>query len=811
MAHTAAQGTRSKPLWRRILNWVGLLIGVLIGLVLVLAAYIAFQVWRSTPEWEGERALSGLEAPVTIERDVHGIPHIKAGTWNDAYFALGWLHAQDRLWQMEINRRLGQGRMAEVAGSLALEVDVNFRALRLEAQAKSSYAALSETARGRVDAYTKGVNAFLETSDTPLPPEFQLLFHKPEAWEPHHSLLMLKMVGILLSSNAYDEALRMQLAEVFDSEQIRAIMEGSTDAHPTALPEDQRAEGPSVRPSADKLRRADLLPEPPEGASNNWVLSGSRTKSGKPILANDPHLGLTSPSVWYLVNMVVGDERAVGGTMAGVPTVLIGHNDHVAVGLTTTRADTQDLFLEKLVDGPSPRYAVPDGALSFKTYEEEFRVRFGSTERRTIRWSRHGPVLPILQDAAPEGHVYALAWTLLEFEDRTLDAAYGMMDARTVESMLAALADYVGPVQSMVLADDQGSIGFITPGRIPIRKDGCTTAGLVPAEGWTGACDWVGTIPHTELPQALNPPRGYAFSANARIVDDSYPYLIAGDWEHTWRDNRLESLLAGDGVHSAETSKRWQADVFNPMAEAFLPVMLQRVPRTDDTTPFLDALAEWDYEMRADAAEPLLFTAWYRQFVRLVIADEAGEKFADRLWAPRTTLMMKALKGEDGAEAWCDDTATPETETCALQLGKAFELALGDLSSRFGPKPSGWAWGRAHTALHRHRELGGIPVVGGLFNRADPTPGGDFTLNRGRIRYASEQPFANIHASGLRFIIDFAKPDEALFMMSTGPSGHPLSDYYDSLNGKWAEVEYITLPRSGPAQPIATTVLAPKE
>ena len=745
---------------------------------------------QSLPQTEGELRLAGITSPVEILRDRHGIPHIYAASLDDAHFALGFVHAQDRLWQMEMNRRIGSGRLAELLGAPALEADRFMRTLGLRRVAEANLERYNAETRRLLDAYTAGVNAFLEARPV-LPPEFWLLAVKPEPWTPVDSIVWTKVMAWDLGGNWRSEMLRMRLARTLPLERIHEFLPPYPgDAYPRIPDLKALYSGLEKSPPASPVfSQSEFL-----GGSNSWAVAGSRSTSGKPLLASDPHLALTAPAVWYFAHLHAPGLDAIGGTLPGVPAILVGRNDRIAWGLTNTGADVQDLYLERL-DQP------------FELREETIKVKGAPDERLTVRRSRHGPIIsdvstPVLE-ATPRGYALALAWTALAEDDLTMQAAFRLIRARDWNEFLGAAAMLDAPPQSASYADVDGNIGFIAAGRVPVRKRTNDLYGLAPAPGWDERYDWTGYIPFDELPRAFNPASGTVVLANHKIVPPKYQHHITYDWQAPYRARRIEELLSARKRHDLSTFRQMQADVVSIAVGELLPRFVGARPDHEVTKK----LAAWDASMAADRSEPLIMTAWWREFARALYADELGGDFRAH-WSARPVFLANVLAGQSH---WCDDVRTPQREGCERLLSDSLENALQDLKKRYGDD---WKWGEAHVARHRHRPLTGQRWLAPIFDIRVPSAGDGYTVNAGAMDFHSDaEPFANRHAPSLRAITDLADPQASVFIHSGGQSGNPLSPHYRDLSAAWARGEYVpmvTERRRIEADGVQRLVLAPR-
>jgi len=782
------------------MKWLArLLLGlVALGMLGMGAGFLYLR--QSLPQVEGQVTIAGLTAPVEVQRDRYGIPHIFARSLEDAVFALGYVHAQDRLWQMEMNRRIAAGRMAEILGPGALETDRFLRTLGVRRAAEANLARVDAQTRKLLDAYAAGVNAFL-AGDPVLPLEFWLTGARPEPWTPADSAGWIKMMAWDLGGNWRSELLRMRLAKTLPLERIHQFVSPYPGEAPPKIADLKSLYAPLEREGVQLAGIAeDLLAlapgDAPDGlGSNNWVVSGANTASGKPLLANDPHLGLTAPPVWYFAHLSAPGINVIGATLPGVPAIVLGRNDRIAWGFTNTGPDVQDLFIEKL-DSAS-NYLTPEGPRAFTRIEETIKVRGAPDERLQIRVSRHGPVISDVSRAAqgetPRGYVLAFSWTALAEDDRTLAAAHKIARAGNWQEFLAATRDFHTPQQNMVFADIDGNIGFIAAGRVPQRKPENDLKGLAPAPGWDARYDWAGWIPFEELPQSYNPASGRLWTANEKITPPGYAHQVSTEWQPPYRANRIAQMLEAAPKHSVATFARMQGDVLSAAMREALPRLLETRAKSPQAEQALDSLRKWDGTMSAERAEPVIAWAWWREFTRALYSDELGEAFRTQ-WSPRAVFVANVLARSGDHERWCDNVRTPALESCDELLAGSLEAALADLRKRYGEDASRWRWGDAHYARHEHRPFGRQPILARWFDIVVPTPGDTYTVNVGRQDFFDEErPFANRHAASLRAIYDLAEPQKSLFIHSGGQSGNVLSPHYRAFAEAWSKGEYVPM------------------
>jgi penicillin amidase len=798
-----------------ILRWLLRIFGAAAAALALGAGLAWYLVSRSLPQYSGTLTLAGLGGEVRITRDANAVPHIRATTDRDAFFALGLVHAQDRLWQMELNRRAAQGTLSAIFGERTLGLDRLVKTLDLYGLASRSVEHQTAETQAALEAYAEGVNAWIRhVNDEALgrgAPEFFLFGGALAPWTPADSAAILKLMALRLSNAALNEIRRARFLLALSAEQVADILADDPNRTVTAPP---RYSG--LFPGARFGTAPAAAPDPwmeafgpapaPElaGASNAWAVDGSRASGGKPLLAADPHLWLSAPGVWYLADVQGPGLAVMGGTLPGVPVVLIGRNRDLAWGLATTNADDQDIFIEKLDPEDPGRYRTPEGWAAFAERPIRIEVAGGQAVTDVVRATRHGPVLAPDQfgvgAVTPEGHVAALAWTAFTPEDRTLSAAMAVMRADGVTAAVAASEMALAPAQNLVLADRSG-VAMVMAGRVPQRNADSRTRGRVPAPGWAAENDWLGLRPAILNPRVIRPAEGAVANANNRITDAPYPNHVSFDWEYPYRIRRLSKELSGRAFHSREGFVALQNDAVSEMARAVLPLIARELwwgeaPEDDERRRLaLDMLKRWNGAMDRHSPEPLIFYEWMRMLTRRLAADELGP-LLPAVEGPRPLFVERVFRDVDGAARWCDVDKTPEAESCAEMASLALDDALASLVRGHGANLQGWRWGAAHVAVHRHTPMGHIALLAPFFNIENETSGGNYTLLRGQTPGDGPQPFRNVHAAGMRMVVDFADPDGSVMIASTGQSGHPFSRWYDHFAGLWARGDTIPMSMS---------------
>lgn len=751
--------------------------------------------------------LAGTHGPVVITRDRVGVPSIRARSEEDAQFGLGYVHAEDRLWQMEWQRRLASGRSAELIGVAGLQTDTLFRTVGLRRAAEASWSALTPEEQRPLLAYVAGINAFLASREsTALPPEFAIFDLRPEPWTPVDVLAFAKLFLWSNGSTWDKELLRARLATTVGPTRAAQLTPAYTADGPTIIPDrgtqprmgalantppELPAPSPELDAQLDALlalhgQVAEATGVGADGrGSNAWVLSGSRTTTGRPLLASDPHLSAQTPAFWYLARLAYDGHRVVGATVPGLPGVQIGRNDHISWGVSTINVDGQDLYLEQV---NSQNAALFQGVWEpLQVVTETIKVRGGADVVLSVRSSRHGPLISDVVN--PAGPPLAVRWTGHDREDNVVLVALAINRARDWRAFSEAFRDYRAANQNYVYADRAGNIGYIAAGTIPIRTEG---DGSLPAPGWTGTHEWTGYVPWEELPRRSNPPEGYIVTANNQVARASYPYLIGTSYAVPYRAQRIVEQIEARRRHSVADTAALQGDVLAVHARTLMPLLLRTTPADDRGREALALLRAWDQRATGDSAATAVFEAWYVQIARRLFADELGP-----LWPAYSRNLYFVGMATEAAlleeQPWCDDIATPQPETCQDTLALALADGLSEMAAAQGSDViATWRWDRVHRAQFLHQPLGNDPEHGSRFNRSVPTGGDRFTVNvAGSFRRWED--YDQLHAAQYRQIVDLRRPDASRWIVAPGQGGDPDDPHFDDLLDRWRQLDYLPM------------------
>lgn len=782
---------------RRFVKWwmmrkVLLITILIVGLICIIGSISGWVYLRSSlPQTQGTVVISGLNDQIEIMRDAAGVPHIYASTDQNAFFALGYVHAQDRLWQMELLRHVGAGRLSEIFGDPTVDTDKFLRTLGLYRSAKATWTNLNVEVQADLEAYTKGINAWIHEGHT-LPPEFLLLGTEIEQWSVYDSVVVAKIMALDLSGSWDQELLHMRLMQAVGAERAAQLL----PAYPKNSVSVLAADFVPVSTLDKLLRRHAQLQHQfqiggPYVGSNSWVIAGSHTRSGLPILANDPHLGSQIPSTWYLVELESKTLHIIGASLPGLPYVVIGHNEHVAWGVTNLTADVQDLYIERINSNNFNQYEVEGQWVDMDIVEESIIIK---GKEKPLQWAarstRHGPLISDVVD----GMVIPLAlrWTALDSDDKSIDAFRGINFATNWDSFKSALQNYVAPSMNFLYADVMGNIGYLAAGRIPIRSQDDT--GMMPFPVESSQHEWKGWIPFAELPQGFNPQNGFIVTANNRVTSDDYPYIISNDWAPPYRAERITRLIQqmiGDGHRiSIDDMIMIQADQQSGQAQELLPLLLKVEPRNERESEALLYLKNWDGNLGIDSTAAAIYEAWLVHLQQAIVEDDLqGDLYSRFVDQDHAIFLANTMAQIDSP--WCDNVLTTPVESCTDAAQEGLDRALDDLEEHMGGNIARWQWGRIHHTYYPHHAFNEVFVLNRIFGRQIANGGDSQTVNVASVDLS--QPYRQVAVPSYRQIVDMSNLNNSLYIITTGQSGNILSKHYDDLINRHQNVQYLKM------------------
>lgn len=745
-----------------------IIIFAIIIIIIVTALWITYRLRSSLPKTKGEISILGLSNEVEIIRDKLGIPHIVAENEEDLFFACGYVHTQDRLWQMELSRRIGAGTLSEIFGEKTLETDTHMRALGLRQAAEKDFKSLTPKMKKLLASYCAGVNYYLKKKKN-LPPEFLILRYKPQPWKILDCFLIKQNMALTLSYTIKSKLLRMELFKRFGKDKAQEIIHSSPV-------------GDVVIPSFD-FEMKPLFPRGNYSGSNNWVADGTLTQTGKPLLANDPHLKINSlPSIWYGIHMRCPEINVIGVSLPGVPGVIIGHNDYIAWGITNSYVDIQDLYLEKL-DPEQKKYFFNGDWKDLKIYKEEIVVKGEKNPKKIdVKWTHRGPILTpwIIQSERP----ISMRWAIYE-GGQAAEAFYLIDKAKNWYDFVNGVSLFDSPSQNFVYADIDGNIGYYLNGKIPIRNN---HKGLLPVPGETDEYDWKGFLKEEEKPFSFNSLEHLVVTANNKIVSDDYPYFLGDEYIAPFRAQRIKELLAKRKNHSIDSFKEIQLDIHSLRARLLLPFIKELENLSATAQKAQDILKNWDGNM-SDDKEAVLFHIFIQMLEENTFKDELGDSFpqfqeaTDNKWAG----IYKIINNPQSS--WFDNIHTPETELRKDIINMSLSQAYERLEEKFG-SPKKWEWSKMH-AIHFQHPLGQVWFLKFLNRGPYPIKGTKDTVNASFFLF--DNPFRTEYGVSYRQIIDLDDMKNSVFVLPTGQSGHFLSRHYDDQIKTWLEGRYYPM------------------
>jgi len=770
--------------------WITVIVVVCILAAISGGGYLWLQ-WRLSkelPQINGEIALNGIRENIEIIRDEWGVPHIYAQNEKDLYFAFGYAMAQDRLWQMDFHRRLGKGALSEILGKKFIAVDRYFRTIA----AAGADTSVSEKIAPLLDAFSEGINAFMDSHKGRLPIEFTILGFRPSPWTPEDYIAVLKVVNWALSSGWRVDMTARRMLEKVGEERLKEAFPGWPGDAPIVIKNEKLLKAGIDRTQEVLALLDGIFPLGGSGASNNWVVSGDKSLSCKPILANDPHVSLTNPSFWWEVHLSCPTIDVTGFAVTGVPGIPVGHTGSTAWGVTNVMTDDVDFYVEKINSKNAGQYLFNGKWEDMKVIKETIAVKGEAPVVEEIFLTRHGPVIE-----RPDAETAISARWAFSERPQPADPGYLLIKAKTVQEIGMALSRWELPGQNFVFADAGGGIGYWCCSPVVIRAKG---EGLLPVPGWTDEYEWKGYVPHEEKPHVINPVNGVIFTANNRLAGEDYPYQITTYWEPADRSLRIKELLGAKEKFAPSDFMAIQMDVLSVLARRINPLMTEAVKDAfpDQKASELKAiLSSWDCRMEKESVAASIFEVFFIHLLDAVFKDELG----DELYAAYLkTVSFPARAIEAMAEAdkclFCDDISTPVKETFRDAAAKALKNAVTEIEGKLGSDMKKWYWGSLHALTFEH-PLGKKRPLDLIFNLGPfPVEGSPLTINKKQYQY--NNPYSCNHGVSMRMIVDLALPDGAYHVLPTGESGHIKSPHHTDQIPLYLEGKYRTAPFARP-------------
>ncbi|WP_205136297.1 penicillin acylase family protein [Virgibacillus halotolerans] len=755
-----------------------MIVGIIV--VLLLAAYFIVSGYtkKSLAQLEGTIELPMLEHEVVVMTDEDGVPHIQAENDHDLYMAQGYVQAQDRMFQMELSRRQASGTLSEVVGDSAIDNDKYFRTLGLRRAAEKSYDLYTDEGKQVLDWFAEGINTYIaEAKETGrLPVEFKLVGSEPEPWTPIDSLTIGKYMAFDLGGHWEQQAFNYYLLNAFDEEKAYELFPSYPKNKPEIIGEDE----------IDVASSFEHAVVPPSfNGSNNWVVSGEKTASGMPLLADDPHLGLATPSIWYQMHLKTDDVNVSGVIFAGVPGIILGQNEQIAWGVTNTGPDVQQLYMEKQNPEKPGEFLFEDEWETATVIDEPIKVKDGKTEDYQVKETRHGPIVSEFAEDSGKDTVFSLRWTALD-PTTELESILEINRATNWKEFEKGLEKFLAPAQNFVFASKDGTIAYKANGNIPIYEDGDDA--LLPLPGWEKKHEWTDYIPFDELPRVVNPEKGFIASANNKVVGETYPYHISNMWAQPYRYERIAEVLEKSDELTAIDMKNLQMDTVNLQAREFVPLFATHLKNAELNEVEKEALAllgKWDFDDDVEAAEPLIFHRWMDEIETNLYADDIPDNVMHLFGGQAQTtdmLLRKAAQGDDSI--WMEENGGLEKV-----LHTSLSKTLADLTDEYGKDLSAWNWGGYHKVQFHHPLSAVSPVLAFFFNHEKPVPVGGSSVTPMAASYNNETGEVN-HGASWRFVADMNDSETGFHIVGPGQSGHFRSEWYHDQMKDWVDGTY---------------------
>lgn len=795
-------------------TWKKVLFGIT-GSVVVIIIFIAvlsyIMLSNSLPDYDAEVKLKGLNGTVEVYRDSFAVPMIVAQTDDDAAFTLGYVHAQERLFQMDIARRAGEGRLSEIFGTKTIPIDKLFRTIGIYTNVKENYSRLNLLTKKILDAYSKGVNAYIESNKGHYQIEFDVLGYDPYEWKPEHSLVIAKLMAWDLNISWWTDVAFANLVQKVGEEKAEELLPDFPENAPRIIPNilNSVAEIPTGLIEVDRYFRNFAGAAGTHIGSNNWVVNGKKSESGEPIIANDPHLGFSAPGKWYFVLIRSKDWNVEGFTVPGLPAVVIGKNDHIAWAMTNVMADDADFYIEK-IDSTGKNYFLNDELLPLTITQDKFTVKDSTDYTFEIKKTHRGPIVS-------DVHLYnlfyskggkvkptlSMRWTALEFSDE-IYAGLAINLSKNWDDFKEALRHFTVPGQNFIYADDKGNIGYVCAAKLPIRNSASPT---MVYDGTTDANDWKGFVPYEEMPKYFNPPQNFIATANNKTVDN-FKYHISNVWEPSSRIERIVELLNSKTKHSVKDFQKYQMDLVSPYARTITKFILEafkNVKINDKNLQTAIQLFEnWDFKLDAKSQVPTIYVYFLHHLIKNTLEDDLGSDLIKEYVYIANVPYRKMIELlEANSSNLFDDIRTTQIENRDGMIRKSLSDALTAIEKKFGNNAADWQWGNVHYVKFKHMFSGKSGLLDNLIDVGPYGIGGDGTTifnteysfpELFKSENEKNEKFFNTLGPSMRYIFDFNKPEKIDMILPTGQSGHFMSDHYKNMTDAWLDGKYVEIP-----------------
>lgn len=789
---------------------------ITIFLLLIIVSVLSYQMLKkSLPIYDVEVEVKGLERKVEVYRDEYAIPLIKAENDEEVAFILGYLHAQERLFQMDIARRAGEGRLSEIFGSRLLPIDKMFRTMEIYKIAHVSFSKLNPLSQKILIAYSKGVNQFIKKSNGNYQVEFNVLGYDPYLWKPEHSLIIAKLMGWELNISWWTDIVFSQLVQKFGVEKAKELIPNFPENAPTIIPQQLKRIGliSSDLIDVDKQYRSFVGFVGTHIGSNNWVVNASKSESGKPIIANDPHLAFSQPGKWYFVIIRSKEINSEGFTLPGLPSIVIGKNQNIAWAMTNVMADDADFYIEKL-DSSKSKYFLDGNWKQLKIYKDTIKVKDSTNVIFEIRKTHRGPIITeihpfkkILPNSGVEIPIMSMRWTGFDFSDE-IYSSLKLNKAKNWEDFQEALKYFTIPGQNFVYADKKNNIGYVCAAKLPIRNFNSPT--LI-YDGTTSSSDWKGYVSYDQMPKLFNPQQNFIASANNKTVKD-FPFHISNLWEPSSRIERITELLTTKQKHSVDDFKKYQMDFVSPYAKEITKYILNAFSQVkikdENLKTSIQLFENWNYDFNANSQTPTIYSFFLKNFIKNIWGDEMSDDLLREYVFVANVPYRKIYEILQNGSSFFDNIKTTKIETRDDIIRKSLADALTELEKSFGKNLIDWQWGNIHQVIFKHMFSGKSSLIDKIIDVGPFPIGGDGTTifnteysfsdlfaNQKEVQDITKRKnFENYLGPSMRYIFDFGQPNYLFMILPTGQSGHFMNSNYKNMNEFWRKGNYLKIP-----------------